>query len=163
MVVCWQCQTFADMIQLVGPTPGIRDLFNEVWCATWDELRDFLSLHFWSNTRLETPYWLHCRHDTDISTLRPLLDFYTENGPTGFARKLLNNSGSQFGLEGFLVMLVGDRVPYKNRHTPTEAELRLVNAGRNRFKAEAMRGLDVREALAYVKHPNWQWFGDARR
>ncbi len=160
MVVCWQCQTFTDLVQFVGPTPSIRDLFNNVWAETWDELRDFLTLHFWANSRLDTPYWKHCRNDADISRLKTLLDFYAENGPTGFARKLLKNSGSQFGIEGFLVMLVGNRVPYRNHHSPTEMEQQMVNQGRARFAAQARLGLTVKEALAYIKHPGWEWFGD---
>ena len=40
-----------------------------------------------------------------------LIEFYEQNGPTGFARHLLRPTGSNFGVEGFLVMLVGNRHP----------------------------------------------------
>ena len=157
MMICWQCQTFIDLILHVGESPSVKSLFNKTWAATWDEIRDFLTLHYWANTRLDTPYWRHCRNDTDISRLATLLEFYEENGPTGFGRYNLGNTGSQFGIEGFLVMLVGNRVPYRNRYAPAEEEWQLINSCRNQFKAQAQQGLDVREALSYVKHPNWHW------
>jgi tryptophan 7-halogenase len=160
MVVCWQLQTFVELLRYVGDTPSVRELFNRTWAATWDELRDFLSLHYWANTRLDTPYWQHCQHDADISSLKPLLDFYQENGPTGFARYHLGNTGSQFGIEGFLVMLVGNKVPYRNRHQPTDAELQVIQQRRAFFNQQAQSALDVNQALAYVKHPNWCWLGD---
>ena len=58
MMICWQCQTFVDMVKHVGPTPSVRDLYNRVWCTAWDEVRDFLLLHFKTNTRIDTPYSL---------------------------------------------------------------------------------------------------------
>ena len=160
MVTCWQCQTFVELYKHAGDSPPIRKLFNTSWANTWDEIRDFLTLHFYANTRLDTPYWQHCRGDADISRLQDLLDFYHEVGPTGYARYLLKNTGSQYGIEGFLVMLVGCQVPYRNIHTPTEAELQIVQRHRATVQQLASNGLTVKEALAYVKHPNWRWFGD---
>lgn len=163
MVICWQLQTFAEMIRHVGPTPGMRDLFNKTWADTWDELRDFLALHFWGNTRLDTPYWRHCRADTDIARIKPLLDFYQENGPAGYGRYYLANTGSQFGIEGFMTMLVGMRIPYRNRHVPTQAEWQLVNQRRMQNKAAALASFDVKEALACIRHPQWRWFSEMQR
>jgi tryptophan halogenase len=160
MVICWECQTFVEMVQFVGDTYGVRDLFNKAWAATWDEIRDFLTLHYWANTRLDTPYWQECRNEADISRIQPILDFYRESGPTGFARYFLEKTGSQFGIEGFLVMLVGSRVPYSNQHSPTEAEWQIDRVRRAHFKNIANNGLDVKEALAFVKHPQWRWHGD---
>jgi tryptophan halogenase len=163
MVVAWQCRTFVDMLLHCGatPTPTMRTLFNESWAATWDEIRDFLTLHYYANTRLNNPFWQHCRHDADVSRLKPLLEFYDENGPTGFARHLLGNTGSQFGIEGFLVMLVGNRFPHRARYTPTDAELRIWNQHRADNRRQAQAGMDVKEGLAFVKHPNWSWHGDS--
>lgn len=161
MVICWQCQTFVELNQFVGPTDSIRALFNRTWSDTWDEIRDFLTVHFRFNTLLDTPYWQHCRHDADISRLKPLLEFYKENGPTGFSRYYLNNTGSQFGIEGFLVMLVGNRVPYDNRHTPSPLELQIINQHRDYFRAQASStGLSVRQALDFIRHPQWRWYGE---
>jgi tryptophan halogenase len=161
MVICWQCQTFSELVQFVGTTAKVKELFNRVWSETWDELRDFLSIHYRFNTLLNTPYWKQCQNDADISRLEPLLEFYAENGPTGFGRYYLNNTGSQFGIEGFLVMLVGNRVPYRNRHNVADWERRIIEQARAQFQMQAtQQGLDVRQALAYIRHPQWRWFGE---
>jgi tryptophan halogenase len=163
MVVCWQCQTFVEFLLQTGLAPAstIQKLYNNVWAATWDEIRDFLTLHYWANTRLQTPFWLHVQNDTDISRLKPLLEFYDENGPTGFCRYQLGNTGSQFGIEGFLVMLVGNRVPYQGRYAPTQQELQILQQRRAQFQAQAKVGLDVSESLACIRHPGWRWHSES--
>lgn len=160
MVVCWQCQTAVDLLKHVGQTPTLRKFFNRIWADTWDEIRDFLALHFVANTRLDTPYWQACRADTNIDSLKPLLAFYQENGPTGFCRKFLKNTASQFGIEGFLAMLVGNCVPYHNRHHPSEVEKQQIDTGRNRFRHIAQGGLDVKESLSYIRDSRWRWPGE---
>jgi tryptophan 7-halogenase len=161
MVVCWQCETFIELVNFVGITPSIQNFFNLKWADTWDELRDFLTLHFCANTRLDTPYWEHCREDADDSRLDGLLDFYEENGPTGFCRYQLQNTGSRFGIEGFLTLLVGQQYPYRNRHRASQAERQTLDARRAQFKAQAQQGLDVKEALQFISHPQWKWFAES--
>jgi tryptophan halogenase len=160
MVVCWQCQTAVEFLKFVGQTPTLRNLFNQTWANTWDEIRDFLALHFILNTRLDTPYWRACRVETNVDAIKPLLDFYKENGPTGFCRTFLKNSASQFGIEGFLTMLVGNQAPYSARHHATAAEQQLIATGRSRFHALAQNGLDVKQSLAMIRHPTWRWAGE---
>jgi tryptophan halogenase len=162
MVVCAFCETLVEFLTHTGlnPTPTMRHLFNETTAGTWDEIRDFLALHYKLNTRLDTPFWRHCQNDTDVSSIAPLLEFYRENGPTGFARHLLRPTGSNFGVEGFLVMLVGNRAPYENRHTPPVAERQTWRRYRDHFAAQAKAGMDVKEALSCVRHSQWTWNGD---
>ncbi|HEY7088957.1 MAG TPA: tryptophan 7-halogenase [Tepidisphaeraceae bacterium] len=164
MVVCWQCRTFVDFLLHSGaaPPPSLRELYNRKATETWDEIRDFLSIHYRFNTRLDTPFWQKCRAEVDVSRVAPLLDFYRENGPTGFCRHFLGTTGSQFGVEGFLVQLVGNRVPYEKRYVPTEAEWATWNRHRQDNKTQAAAGMDVKEALSYIKHPNWRWHAEAR-
>ncbi|MDB6154572.1 MAG: tryptophan-5-halogenase [Chthoniobacteraceae bacterium] len=163
MIVCSNMQTLVDFLihSKLEPPPTMRTLYNDLTAATWNDIRDFLALHYKVNTALETPFWRHCNADTDVSAIAPLLEFYKENGPTGFCRYRLPRTENDFGLEGYLVMLVGNRVPYNVRHTPTSAEQVIWNRHRSEFVAEARKGLDVKESLAYVRHPGWQWNAEA--
>lgn len=163
MVVCAECQTLIDFLLHCNlePTPTMRRLFNEIMVDTWEDIRDFLGLHYKVNTMLDTPFWRMCREETDISALDPLLEFYGENGPTGFNRYRLRSPENNFGIEGYLVMLVGNRVPYTGRHIPTEAERRAWENHRARFTAKAQTGLNVKEALACTRHPGWRWNADS--
>jgi tryptophan halogenase len=160
MLICWQCQSFVDLVQYVGPTPGIRDLFNSLCAKHWDETRDFLTLHFKTNTRLDTPYWRRCREEADTSHFQGLLDFYHENGPTGFTRYKMANNESHFTIEGYLVQFVGNKVPHRNPHLPTPAEMQRINQHRAQNRMLAKQGLTVAECLAIIRNPNWRWFSE---
>ena len=57
-------------------------------------------------------------------------------------------------------MLVGNRAAYRAKYTPTEMER--INWQRHRadFIATAQNALDVKDSLAFVRHPGWKWHGD---
>lgn len=84
----------------------------------WEAIRDFLALHYRFNTRLDTPFWRRCREETDIGALGPFLDFYRENGPSGFGQRLLPRGSELFHMEGYLALLIGMRVPYRGARSP---------------------------------------------
>ena len=138
-------------------------LYNELIAATWHDIRDFLGLHYKLNTALDTPFWQHCRADTDLAGIQPLLDFYGENGPTGFCRYRMPRSQSDFGVEGYFVMLVGNKYPYRKRHATTREEQAIWEKHRAMNVANAKRGIDVKEALHYIRHPGWQWNDEVSR
>jgi len=162
MIVCSNVQTLVEMLTRshLAPTPTWRALFNELTAQSWSDIRDFLALHYKVNTAIDTPFWQHCRADTDISNIAGLLEFYAENGPTGFCRYRLPRSENDFGVEGFLVMLVGNRVPYAAKHIATEAERQRWERHRAEFNARAQSGFDVKETLAYIRNPGWEWHAD---
>lgn len=162
MVVCSQCETLVSFLQhtALSPTPTIRKLYNQLVGDVWDEIRDFLALHYKLNTMLDTPFWRQCRAETDVSGIGELLEFYEENGPTGFSRHLLKATANNFGIEGFLVMLVGNKAPYRAKHHATAAERETWNRHRAMFAEQARGGMDVKEALAVVRRPEWRWFGE---
>jgi tryptophan halogenase len=160
MLICAQATTFVDFVQFVGPTGSMRDLFNKTQSTSWDEVRDFLTLHFKVNSRLDNPYWRRCRNEADSAGLADIIDFYHENGPTGFNRYNLKAVAPQFGVEGYLVMLVGNKVPYRNRHQCSEMELKRINQFREKNSAMAKTGLTVEESLAFIRHPSWRWFAE---
>ena len=57
-------------------------------------------------------------------------------------------------------MLVGNRAPYRAKFTPTELERANWERHRAEFNAVAQNALDVRESLAFVRHPGWTWNAD---
>jgi tryptophan halogenase len=162
MMLCSHTQTLVDFLihTNLQPTDTIRDLFNDLTYNGWRDVRDFLAIHYKFNTMLDTPFWKQAQEDTDVSGVAELIKFYQENGPTGFCRYRLPNTQTDFGLEGFLVMLVGNKVPYKNRYKPSEKELQIWNNRKAGFVQEASRGIRSEEALAYVHHPGWKWNSD---
>ncbi|MBB5351698.1 tryptophan halogenase [Haloferula luteola] len=166
MVISLHIQSLVDVLHACGqnPTPSVREIYNELTHPTWLGIRDFLGLHYQPNTALDTPFWRRCREETDLSNIHELLDFYAENGPTGLSRYRLPASHTQndFGIEGYLVMLVGMQVAYQNRHQPTSQEWTTWQQHRAAHISQARQGLTVKEALAYVRHPAWEWNADRK-
>ena len=165
MIVCSYSRTLVDLLlhSDLDPNDSMRELFNEQTSNNWREIRDFLGLHYQLNTVEQTPFWRRCREETDLSGIQPLLDFYTENGPTGFCRYRMPSSLSDFGIEGYLVMLTGNRAPHKRHHASTPREKQIWESRRAENIARAKQGIDVKEALYYVRHPGWQWHAEAVR
>lgn len=86
---------------------------------------------------------------------------YFENGPTGLLRYALpNGPENDFGIEGYLVMLLGMKVPWRHNYAASQDEHRrwLAHVARNRREARA--GLTVEESLRYVHDPRWTWNDD---
>jgi tryptophan halogenase len=161
-VISSQCETLVQFLQYtaLSPTPTIRKLYNDLLGRTWDEIRDFLALHYKLNTSPDTAFWRQCRAETDVSGVGDLLEFYEENGPMRFARHLLKETTNSIGIDGFLVQLVGNKAPYRARHHATAAERETWNRHRATFAEQAAAGIDVKEALAVVRRPEWRWFGE---
>ncbi len=159
MVVCQQMQNLVIHLEHTSlvPTATSRDLYNEMLEGSWNEIRDFLALHYKFNTLLDTPFWKHCREDTDVGGAADLLEFYAENGPTGLGRYKLPKFSTNFGIEGYLVMLVGNGVPYRARHRPGVQELGIWKRYLAENAANARAAMTVTEALACVRDPRWKW------
>ena len=159
MIVCQQSRTLVEFFRqcILTPTDGVRGLYNQIFADAWDEIRDFLALHYKLNTRLDTPFWRHCRHDTDLGNAAPLMDFYAENGPSVYAQYLLHNRLTSFGIDGFLVMFLGNRLPHRKPYVVSDAERQIWNRHRGEIAAIARDGMDVKEALKFIRSPTWRW------
>ena len=162
MIVCSHCKTLVDFLlhSRLKPTDTFRQLYNDMTQATWHDIRDFLGLHYQANRAMNTPFWRRCQEETDLSNIGEMLEFYRENGPTGFCRYRLPTTQNDFGIEGYFVMLVGNQVPYLNPHQPTAQEKAAWQKHQTDNVKYAAGGLTVNEALAYVRHPGWRWHAD---
>jgi tryptophan 7-halogenase len=140
------------------PQPTIRDAFNKVVTRMWDEIRDFLAIHYRYNTRLDTPFWRHCRESTALHGAEPIVRYYEENGPsTAFAGELLTPETSIFQLEGFYALLLGQRVPHRCIRPLTADEQKIVTHLRDAQLHHTRHGFGVAESLALIRGPHWTW------
>lgn len=165
MIACSQIQTMVTILlqSQCDPQPTMLGIYNKLFAEMWDNIRDFLAVHYRFNTRIKNKFWDACTNDTDISSAKPMLDFYAENGPTGLGRHLLQTplgGNTQFGIEGWLVMLIGQRVPYRNMGNVSEQERAIFRRHCQNFRDQARQGYTPAEALKFVHHPDWAWYGD---
>jgi tryptophan halogenase len=154
-----QCQAVAESLfeceQMIYPTLAVQ--YNRRNARVWDEIRRFLAIHFKFNTRLDTPYWQACRADADLGDAQEVVDYFRDVGPSLLWRQTLVSANDQFGLEGYLSMLVGQQVPTRYDYRPTRQEAenwqRIQHAIRNKVTA----AFTVREGLELVRSNNWRW------
>jgi tryptophan halogenase len=140
------------------PQPSMRDVFNSTVNRMWDEVRDFLAIHYRYNTRLNTPFWQHCWRETALHGAQRIVTFYEENGPSmSFAGDLLTPETSFFQLEGFYALLLGQKVPHRRVRPLSADEQRILAAVRETHTANARMGFDVAESLALIRGPRWTW------
>jgi tryptophan halogenase len=158
-VICDESRFLTQILQDCDrePSPSLVDSYNRLVGDEWDEIRQFLALHYKFNDRLDTPFWRACQADVDLVTAEPLVDYYRENGPSTFARNILLKTLDIFGMEGYLTLLVGQKVPYVRRSAPTSSEWQIWNGIRAEHHRRAQQGLTVQESLTAVRSPRWTW------
>jgi tryptophan halogenase len=154
-----QCRSLAlTLFECMGrPTPGLATVYNQLICESWDEIRDFIALHYKFNTLRDTPFWRACQNDTVLGTIAPLVQFYQENGPTAIHSMTMLRQASIFGMEGYLAMLVGQKVPYAARHQPQPWEKERWERHQAECAGIARNGYSSNEALARIRQPDWKW------
>lgn len=158
-LICVQTSTLADSLidSRCEPTPTLVELYNRFNGQAWDDIRDFLAVHYAFNTRLDTPFWRACRSDTQLHDAGFLVQFYRENGPSVVAGAQLLHPSNSFGMDGYLAVLLGQDVPHAKPHSASEAERRLWRDRCAAWGAEAARGLGVVECLAAVRKSGAKW------
>ena len=158
-VICVETSTLADSLldSQCAPTPTLIELYNRYNAQAWDDIRDFLAVHYLFNSRRDTPFWHACRADTKLHGAEFLVQFFKENGPSVVAGAQLLHESNSFGMEGYLAMLLGQGVPHGKPHAATAAEQKFWGDKCQMWAAEARRGLDVKECLAIIRSGRVKW------
>lgn len=151
----------AGILRLAQLRPDATQVafYNRTIGDAWDEIRDFLSFHYKFNTRLDTPFWRHCRETVTLGNYQDFYDLYREVGPT--PDLLIHRTSRRpnvFGVEGFLAILVGTGTPHGGSDSGiSAAEMAQWDRERSRLAGKAQAGATVRQALDAIRKPSWQW------
>jgi len=159
-VICVQASTLADGLldSLCEPTPTLIKLYNEYNSDQWDDIRNFLAVHYKFNKLLDTPFWRACREDTALHGAEPIVEWYTENGPSALAGVQLVHQSNSFRMDGYLTMLVGQNVPHNKPYDPPKVEAEYWKRYCQGLAEEARKtGMDVKEALTAIRKPGLTW------
>jgi tryptophan 7-halogenase len=139
------------------PTPTQIACTNADHAWEWDAIRRFLAIHYKFNTRLNTPFWHECREKTDLAGAEGIVDYYRENGPAPYWISTLFKEHDQFGYAGYATLLMGQQVPFRKMHIPTDAELQIWERRRLKNKQAALAAMTVRDTLDVLHSPKWTW------
>lgn len=138
-------------------TASLRREFNAYNARSWDSIADFLSVHYRFNSLRNTPFWRECREHVNLRGAAPIVDYYRENGPSQLWRLTLEDPVCRFRLDGYYTLLVGQRVPHRRVDDITARERETWRKLQLSTRRYAERGYTVREALALVRSPGWEW------
>ncbi len=157
-LIITQCWFLIGAIRDSGGSPSetLKAIENRRYAAVWDDVRDFLALHYRFNRRLDTPFWRHCRENTPLGGAEELVSAYAEAGPAVSLGSLIPTD-SIFGYPGYINLLVGQRVPTRVRAQLNENESRHWQTHCQRVREAIKPALPVKEALlrAYEECRSW--------
>jgi tryptophan 7-halogenase len=158
-VICDESDSLVNSLLECGrrPTPTVVRQYNKRFGMKWDHIREFLGVHFKFNTGLDTPFWRECRARCDLGGAAEVVEYYRENGPGTYHKLTLLDRLSQFGLEGYWTLLIGQKVPYQEPYVPSRQERETWRQIQQAFKAKAEAGVSVKEALTLVRSPAFHW------
>lgn len=158
MVICNQCKLLVEMLKQssMQVNDPMRKMINELQETEWLVIRDFLGLHYKLNTAMDTPFWKRCRAETDLSGIQDALDFYHANGPSSFVGYMLPNY-NDFGVDGFLAMLINNNAPYENKVEIPNADMSQWAQRAYQFGQQAKASMPVKEALKITRDKRWRW------
>ncbi len=158
-VICVEANSLTDSLldSLCEPTPTLIKLYNQYNGDQWDDIRNFLAVHYKFNTRLDTPFWQACRSDTALHGAQRIVDWYRENGPSVLPGATLVHPSNSFRMDGYLAMLVGQNVPHDKPYDPTQKEREFWGRYCLGLAEEARQGMDVSEVLRAIRRPGLKW------
>jgi tryptophan halogenase len=139
------------------PAQTTRDIANRYVNKVWDDVRDFLALHYRFNTRFDTPFWRHCRESTPLGNVEEIVQFYRENGPSALHKSVLLDQSNPFGCEGYLALLLGQEVPHARPHSASTAELLIWQRHVAQCRAIAAQGFTAAELNAAIRKGGARW------
>jgi tryptophan halogenase len=159
--ICIQAQALAETLADCDWEPNRSTVFNFNRQLTrgYDAVRDFLALHYRFNRRIDTPFWRECLEKVELHHGNRVVDFYKENGPSVLWRRTLfdETEGREFGMEGYLAMLVGLCAPYETKFRPSEQDQKNWATIQQAVRNKVASAYTVPEALALVRSPHWRW------
>jgi tryptophan halogenase len=161
-----QCANLVSCLELCDgqPNDSVRALHNRTHTLKWEAVRDFLALHYAFNTRLDTPFWRHCRAETPLGGAAEFVAFFRENGPAPDTAQLLLDPVNPFGAEGYLALLIGQNVPVARQFRFSPQDDVAWRQQQQRWKDQATRAMTVAEGLAALRAAGnrWAYAPDAR-
>ncbi|MEM1297208.1 MAG: tryptophan 7-halogenase, partial [Verrucomicrobiota bacterium] len=135
--------------------------YNKYCERTWKAIRRFLAMHYKYNTRIDNAFWKHCWNDIDLAGAEEIVDYYQACGPSTLWANWAMGMNDPFSWEGYLVMLVGQKVPHqKSDYAPSEPELQAWNNHQRQLSVRASNGLNMRQSLDMIRSPQWGWRPD---
>jgi tryptophan halogenase len=93
-----------------------RDEYNRQTALEWQQIRDFIVLHFHATKRDDTPYWNYCRNMSIPETLQHKIDLFRANG------RIFRDNGELFGEVSWFQVMFGQHIRPHGYHGLVDAK-----------------------------------------
>jgi len=157
--ICAQLEQLIDLLLEDGipATPLSQKRYNGFCQRLWDNGRRFLALHYKFNNRLNTPFWKACRAETDLAGGEKIIAHFQRRGPAPLWTSEPSMEDDYFGWEGYLVMMLGQQVPFYRQYEIPEKERDTWNAHMDRLKSKARKAISMSEAFSRIQKDGLKW------
>ncbi len=138
------------------PPQAMRDYENFRYRARWDDVCDFLALHYKYNHQSDSPFWRHSREHASLGGAEEFVDYYINAGPSMLSQGMIGDR-SIFGFDGYMNMLLGQKVPTKRPPRLTDEDIAGWKRHQAEVKSRAGKALTAEKALELVHSPGFNW------
>ena len=159
-LICRACINLAFTLNAsTEVTDSMIQRYNDDAANAWDITRDFITLHYAFNNRINNEFWRTCQAElqSKLGYYQPIHEFYKRNGPTSVMAKHLLKEGDFFKLDGFLTLAIGMKVPHNKRIRVSRTERQSFDKLRAGFREQGENALDSRAAFKIVHDPRFNW------
>ena len=164
MIICDEARFLADSLMgaNLSPTPTVVAGHNRIMASEWESIRGFLAIHYKFNERLDTPFWRAARADTDLGQAKTFVEFYQDNGPMVFNEPALLARNDIFGMEGHITLMLGQQVPYLNRHEIAPHEWKSWRNIQSQCRRIASEAFTIRQGLDGIRAGKMRFVSNGR-
>lgn len=155
--ICVQSSTLADCLADSSciPTRSLVDYYNRYNTKQWDDIRDFLAVHYRYNHAVSSPFWEHCREETTLGGAEAVVGYYRENGPSTLLSGIVLEPTNSFGLEGYYSMLIGQGEGHDRRYHPEGEDQQAWRRYHDSLGAMARAALTCEQATEAFRRAGW--------
>jgi tryptophan halogenase len=143
---------------MLCPDAGRIAAYNTQAAQRWDDVRDFIAIHYKFNRTSGSEFWRWCNSSMPLGSLQGFVDTYEETGPAlasvipdpaeqGFA---VLPQWSIFGFAGYLTLLLGMRVPSRVSPAIADEDRRRCGELWTLLDEKAEGALTIEEAMAAI-------------
>ncbi|HEY8591418.1 MAG TPA: tryptophan halogenase family protein [Sphingomicrobium sp.] len=138
----------ARFMKFIPGSPGEdqgRKIFNRQIATEWEQIRDFLILHYTVNGRQGDPFWDQCRNMALPDTLVEKLRLFEQSGV------IVKEEGELFTEEGWAQVMIGQGMEPRS-HTPLTAT---IDGDELRDFLASLAKAYQQRALSLPTHEDW--------
>ncbi|WP_404790465.1 tryptophan 7-halogenase [Altericista sp. CCNU0014] len=139
-----------------NPSESLVGTVNRSLGKKWDDIRNFLAIHFRLNRRVSSEFWKHCWNDVELDSARELIDFFQDNGPSLLAQSLLP-SESVFGLNGYFNLLIDQGIKPRVLPFISAEERQVWQHMLQQLETVSHNALTVKDAFLLIQNRQGKW------